>query len=83
MASKFEGQQVFNIGRSGRILPRTLSFFLFGCTICIWDLSFLIKDRTHTSAVEMGSLNHWTTREVPHKRHFRTSVVILGDLGYE
>ena len=30
-----------------------------------WDLSFPIKDRTHTLCIGRRSLNHWTAREVP------------------
>ena len=30
----------------------------------MWDLSSRNRDRTHAT-VEAGSLNHWTTREVP------------------
>ena len=29
-------------------------------------LCSLIRSQTHTPAVETLSLNHWTTREVPH-----------------
>ena len=31
----------------------------------MWDLSPPTRDWTHTLCVGMGSLNHWTTREVP------------------
>ena len=30
----------------------------------MWDLSFPIKDRTHTLCIGRRSLNHWTAREV-------------------
>ena len=30
-----------------------------------WDLSPLTRDRTHAPAVEVQSLNPWTTKEVP------------------
>ena len=32
----------------------------------MWDLSSLIRARTCAPALEVWSLNHWTTREVPH-----------------
>ena len=40
---------------------------LFLATICsMWDLSSLKRDWTHNPpAMEVQSLNHWTTREVP------------------
>ena len=31
----------------------------------MWDLSSLIRDRTCAPALEVWSLNHWTTREAP------------------
>ena len=31
----------------------------------MWDLSPLIRDRTHTPCIGRRSLNHWTAREVP------------------
>ena len=31
----------------------------------MWDLSSLPRDGTHAPAVEVQSLNHWTTREAP------------------
>ena len=31
----------------------------------MWDLSSLTRDRTHTLALEVQSLNHWTTWRVP------------------
>ena len=41
------------------------------CLICfsephgMWDLSSPTTDQTHTPCMGKGSLNHWTTREVP------------------
>ena len=32
----------------------------------VWNLSSRTRDGTHTSWIERQSLNHWTTREVPH-----------------
>ena len=31
----------------------------------MWDLSFLTREQTCAPAVDVQSLNHWTTREVP------------------
>ena len=31
----------------------------------MWDLSSPIRDQTHISCIGRGSLNHWTTREIP------------------
>ena len=31
----------------------------------IWNLSFLLRDRTHIPRIGRQILNHWTTREVP------------------
>ena len=31
----------------------------------MWDLSFTTRDRSTPPALEVHSLNHWTTREVP------------------
>ena len=41
-------------------------FFLSLAAPCdMWDLSFLIRDRTCTPCIGRWSRNHWTTREVP------------------
>ena len=41
-------------------------FFFLAALCSMWDLSFLTRDRTHTSpALEARNLNHWTTTEVP------------------
>ena len=40
--------------------------FSFSMQLDVWDLSYLIRDKISFSAVEALSLNHWTTREVPH-----------------
>ena len=44
-------------------------FFFFFNTLALphsmWDLSSLTRDGTHTLALEVRSLNHWTTRKVP------------------
>ena len=32
----------------------------------MWDFTSLIRDQTHTPCIGKQSLNHWTTREVPH-----------------
>ena len=56
-------------------LSKVFSFF-FGGKVCLlfpflavpygmWDLSFPIKDWTWAPALEVQSLNPWTTREVP------------------
>ena len=45
-----------------------LLFFFPPVLLVIWDLSSLTKDQTHahcSGAVEVQSLNLWTTREVP------------------
>ena len=44
--------------------------FLFFCFFChrpkhMWNLSSPTKDQTCTPCIGRGSLNHWTTREVP------------------
>ena len=31
----------------------------------MWDLSSPTRDQTHAPCIEVWSLNHWTTREVP------------------
>ena len=31
----------------------------------MWDLSSPTRDQNHTPALEVDSLNHWNTREVP------------------
>ena len=43
------------------LLFYVLVFWLQG----MWDLSSLTRDRTRTSCIGRGSLNRWTTREVP------------------
>ena len=40
--------------------------FLFFWPWGMWDLSSPTRDRTCTPCIEMQSLNHWTTKEVPH-----------------
>ena len=36
----------------------------------MWDLSSLTRNQTYAPAVEVQSLNHWTTREVPFVAYF-------------
>ena len=31
----------------------------------MWNISSPTRDRTHAPTVEVWSLNHWTTREIP------------------
>ena len=33
--------------------------------LAVWNLSSLIRDRTHVPCMARQILNHWTTREVP------------------
>ena len=40
-----------------------ISFFFFGYTASLWDLSFLTKDWTQVLSSERP--NHWSTREFP------------------
>ena len=51
-----------------KITIQNLPFFF--CPNGIWDLSSLIRDRTHTPLYWKYSLNHWITREVPRIHHF-------------
>ena len=44
------------------LLFYVLDFWLQG----MWDLSSLARDRTRSPCIGRQSLNHWTTREVPH-----------------
>ena len=39
-------------------------FFFFFWLRDMWDLSSPTRVRTHTPAVEVWSLNHWTAKEV-------------------
>ena len=40
-------------------------FFFLAVPRSMWDLSSPTRDRTHTPALEVWSLNHWTAMEVP------------------
>ena len=43
-------------------------FFFFLATLhSMWDLSSPTRYQTWAPALEVWSLNHWTTREVPHR----------------
>ena len=42
-------------------------FFFWPCGM--WDISSPTRGWTHTPTVEVLSLNHWTTREVPARLH--------------
>ena len=44
------------------LLFHVLVFWPWG----IWDLSSPTWDQTHTPCIGRRSLNHWTTREIPH-----------------
>ena len=39
-------------------------FFCLAVPHAMWDLSFPTRDQIRDSALEVGSLNHWTTREI-------------------
>ena len=43
-------------------------FFFLTMLHCIWDLSSLTRDGTHTLCTGKQSLNHWIAREVPEHR---------------
>ena len=49
------------------LLKDSISFYLtFLAMLCgMWDLSSLTRDRTCTPALEVQSLNHWTSRDIP------------------
>ena len=40
-------------------------FFFLAMPLGTWDLSSSTRDRTHAPCVDVQSLNHWTTKEVP------------------
>ena len=42
----------------------------------MWELSSLMKDGTHSPALEAQNLNHWTAREVPTDSSKRPGVEI-------
>ena len=42
-----------------------LIYFVSAILGGMWDLSSPIRDPTMTPKVEVGSLNHWTAKEVP------------------
>ena len=45
-------------------------FCLFFCPWGMWGLSSTTRDRTRSSALEVWSFNHWTTRDVPSPLYF-------------
>ena len=48
--------------------PFFFFFFFFLATLhSMWDLSSPTRYQTWAPALEVWSLNHWTTREVPHR----------------
>ena len=51
----------------GTVLLLLYVFFFIFWPQGIWDLSSLTRYRTRVPCIERGSLNHWTTREVPYQ----------------
>ena len=42
-----------------------LTFYFLAIVSSMWDLCSLTRDQTCVPALEVWSLNHWITREVP------------------
>ena len=64
------GQFLESIEFVALLLFYVLDFWLRG----MWDLSSPTRDWTYAPCIERGSLNHWTTREVPTTFYFKGEV---------